>query len=172
MARYNLLKLRKTLGLTQQELAKRLNLSQGFLSSVESGRNPFPDDRVEDLQAIFPNENLDNYLIQKSSGRSIAIGNNNKSSDIRINDPESLKALLSIIRSESLDVKTSDDKTDEQQSRGVGVPFDKLIEQNSKLQDELMKSQKRVMELLEENAKLKVQLAGLGVKQEDSYKTQ
>ena len=63
MARYDLKKLRAAYKLTQKELADKLNVTQGFLSSVEKWRNPFPDERIDDLQRVFPDADLDTYEV-------------------------------------------------------------------------------------------------------------
>ncbi len=52
MARYNIAQLRKDEGMTQQELASRLKISQGFLSSIETAKNNFPADKVEILKNL------------------------------------------------------------------------------------------------------------------------
>lgn len=93
MARYDLPRLRKTLQMTQSKLAQLLQISQGFLSSVENGRNPFPDERVDDLQKIFPNEDLSDYEVTEQKALS-SIGSDNLFSQVQVNDPETFKALM------------------------------------------------------------------------------
>lgn len=97
MARYDFQKLRSDHNITQKELADKLKLSQGFLSSVEKWRNPFPDDRVQDLQAVFPNTDLTQYEVDEDTLPDRSIGSHNKFSQIDINNPEVLKKLLDIV---------------------------------------------------------------------------
>lgn len=61
MARYDLARFRREHCLTQKQLAEALSVTQGFLSSVENGRTPFPEERRKDFEKAFPNLNLDDY---------------------------------------------------------------------------------------------------------------
>lgn len=94
MARFDLTRLRKEHGITQKELAEKLGLSQGFLSSVESHRNSFPEERVKDLQSIFPDTNLADYDLAGNIPSGTNIGSNNNQSKVNINDDTNIKVLL------------------------------------------------------------------------------
>lgn len=61
MARYDLARFRREHCLTQKQLAEALSVTQGFLSSVENGRTPFPEERRKDFEKAFPGVNLDEY---------------------------------------------------------------------------------------------------------------
>lgn len=61
MARYDLARFRREHNLTQKQLAEALSVTQGFLSSVENGRTPFPEERRKDFEKAFPNVSLDDY---------------------------------------------------------------------------------------------------------------
>lgn len=95
MARYDLKKLRAAYKLTQKELADKLNITQGFLSSVEKWRNPFPDERIDDLQSVFPDADLDTYEVPEAEVQKM-IGSGNLSSKVDINDPEMVRQAMSI----------------------------------------------------------------------------
>lgn len=99
MARYRLLELRKENGKTQKQLAHDLGITQGFLSSVENGRNPFPDERVEDLRKVFPGVDLSKYEVGEEDYPHYleTIGSNNRFSEVRINDPETLRQMLELL---------------------------------------------------------------------------
>ena len=71
MARYDLKKLRTAYKITQKELADKLNVTQGFLSSVEKWRNPFPDERIDDLQRVFPDADLTDYEVPERATHSV-----------------------------------------------------------------------------------------------------
>ncbi len=86
MARYDFQKLRSDHNITQKELADKLKLS-----------HPFPDDRVQDLQAVFPNTDLSQYEVDEDTLPDRSIGSHNKFSQIDINNPEVLKKLLDIV---------------------------------------------------------------------------
>lgn len=95
MARYDLKKLRTAYKITQKELADKLNVTQGFLSSVEKWRNPFPDERIDDLQSVFPDADLEAYEVPEDKVKEM-IGSGNSSSEVDINDPEVVKHAMSI----------------------------------------------------------------------------
>ena len=61
MAKYDLARFRREHSLTQKQLAEALSVTQGFLSSVENGRTPFPEERRKDFEKAFPGVNLDEY---------------------------------------------------------------------------------------------------------------
>lgn len=154
MPRYNIANLRKDAGMTQQELARRLNLSQGFLSSVETGRNPFPTERIDDLKNIFPDIDLENYLLDDTMNRyGYEVGNNNNDCQIHINDPEALKALISVMSSQNPEERNPAEVLSIQ----IGNLFqriDKLNERNERLMDKIEKANMRIYELMEENNRL------------------
>lgn len=106
MARYDLKRLRTEYKITQKELADKLKVTQGFLSSVEKWRNPFPDDRIEDLQRVFPDVDLSAYEVPEAEVQKM-IGSNNNSSDFDINDPEILKQAMDLAKSASATLEKS-----------------------------------------------------------------
>lgn len=63
MAKYDLQKFRRERNMTQIQLAKALGVSQGFLSGMETGRNPFPDERRKNFTEAFPDVDLEAYLL-------------------------------------------------------------------------------------------------------------
>lgn len=65
MARYNLVKLRKSQNMNQRELAQRLNMTQSFLSAIENGKSPLPLEKEARLADIFPDSNLSDFLIEE-----------------------------------------------------------------------------------------------------------
>ena len=65
MAKYDLTKFRQDVRLTQKELANILHITQGFMSSIETGRNQFPRERRVLIEEAFPEYNLDDYLIEE-----------------------------------------------------------------------------------------------------------
>lgn len=49
--------------MTQIQLAKALGVSQGFLSGMETGRNPFPEERRKNFAEAFPDVDLEDYRL-------------------------------------------------------------------------------------------------------------
>ncbi len=106
MARYDLKKLRTAYKITQKELADKLNVTQGFLSSVEKWRNPFPDERIDDLQSVFPDADLEAYEVPEDKVKEM-IGSGNSSSEVDINDPEVVKQAMSIASAAGVSLEKS-----------------------------------------------------------------
>ena len=109
MARYNLVALRKEAQMSQKELADRLGISQGFLSNVENGRSPFPEERIEELQAIFPDIDISKYEITDEA-KNTSIGSNN--SNITINESRIMEQ-FGILLEKAISKDESGDITDE-----------------------------------------------------------
>ena len=61
MGRIDIAQLRKSLGLSQSELAQKLQVNQSFLSAIENGRSPLPSDKEARLAEIFPDIDLSEY---------------------------------------------------------------------------------------------------------------
>lgn len=152
MARYDLKKLRAAYKLTQKELADKLKITQGFLSSVEKWRNPFPDERIDDLQNVFPDADLSDYEVPEEKVKEM-VENNNTASDLKINDPEVLKRVMSLASAAGVtmekaredavrDAKYWRDRFDE-----VEKEAKKLRTDNAELREEIW----RLKELLLEN---------------------
>lgn len=154
MARYDLPRLRKTLNMTQKELARLLKVTQGFLSSVENGRNPFPDDRVEDLQSVFPDADLSDYEVTPPTAQT-TIGSGNSQSDITVNDPETLKAMMQIIR--------ENNKDEQQVVEGASSRLFEMQDRIMALTDELEKTRKEKYELKDEIYRLQDLLRQNGI---------
>lgn len=131
MARYRLLELRKEHGKTQKQLAHDLGITQGFLSSVENGRNPFPDERVEDLRKLFPGVDLTEYEIPEDDYPRYleTIGSNNRFSEVRINDPDTLRQMLELLERVNRDTDKAKDCDEDEIKR--------LREENARLSHRL-----------------------------------
>lgn len=131
MARYRLLELRKEHGKTQKKLAEELGITQGFLSSVENGRNPFPDERVEDLRKAFPGVDLTEYEVGEDDYPRYleTIGSNNKFSEVRINDPETLRQMLELLERVNRDTDKAKNSDEDEIKR--------LREENARLSRQL-----------------------------------
>ena len=163
MARYDLPRLRKTHNMTQSELARLLKISQGFLSSVEKGKNPFPDDRIDDLQSIFPEIDLSEYEITYTVPQTL-IGSDNSQSDVTVNDPATLNAMLQIIR----ETNKYEQQITEANSNRMFEMQDRILT----LTDELEKTRKDKYELKEEILRLRGLLRENGIDYEEKIENQ
>jgi len=164
MARYRLLELRKEHGKTQKQLAHDLGITQGFLSSVENGRNPFPDERVEDLRKLFPGVDLTKYEVPEDDYPRYleTIGSNNRFSEVRINDPDTLRQMLELLERVNRDTDKAKDCDEDEIKR--------LREENARLSHRLEEarakydaSRDKEIELREEVWRLREILTSHGI---------
>lgn len=160
MARYDLRRLRTEHKITQKDLAEKLKVTQGFLSSVEKWRNPFPDERIGDLQMAFPDIDLSEYEVAEEDIPKENVGSFNKHSDININDSKLLSQLLDLIgisstsveqthetvRAEVMDWRTRYDKLNDTLEE-TRKERDKLYRENYEFRAEIF----RLKELLMKN---------------------
>lgn len=63
MPRFDITRLRKENGMSQSELANRLQITQSFLSAIENGKSPLPIEKEEMLIGIFGLSNLNDYIL-------------------------------------------------------------------------------------------------------------
>lgn len=63
MKRFQLARFRKDHNMSQKDLAEKLSITQGFLSSIENGRSPLPVGKLNKLFEIFDVDNIDDYYV-------------------------------------------------------------------------------------------------------------
>lgn len=152
MARYDLKKLRTAYKITQKGLADKLNVTQGFLSSVEKWRNPFPDERIDDLQRVFPDADLTDYEVPEEHVKEM-IGSGNSSSEVDINDPEVIKQAMSLASAAGVSLEKSREDA-VREMKYWRERFDELEKETKKLRSDnsdLREEVWRLKELLLEN---------------------
>ena len=66
MPRYDISRIRKEHGMSQSELAQRLQITQSFLSAIENGRSPLPIEKEEKLREVFSSYDLSSYIQDKT----------------------------------------------------------------------------------------------------------
>ena len=64
MPRYDIARLRKEKGMSQSELASRLQITQSFLSAIENGKSPLPIEKEDMLCEIFNISDLNSLIIK------------------------------------------------------------------------------------------------------------
>lgn len=67
MPRYDISRLRKENGMSQNELANILQMTQSFLSAIENGKSPLPIEKEEKLCEVFGIHDLNDYVIDKKT---------------------------------------------------------------------------------------------------------
>lgn len=153
MARYDLRKLRTDYKITQKELADKLKVTQGFLSSVEKWRNPFPDERIDDLQNAFPDVDLSAYEVPEEEVPKMMVGSNNNSSQFDINDPALVKQAITLASSANITLEKAREEA-VREAKYWRDRYDALEEETKKLRTEntdLREEVWRLKELLLEN---------------------
>ena len=60
--RYDIARLRKEHGMSQSELAQRIQVKQSFLSAIENGRSPLPADKEQRILELFGLTSLQAYV--------------------------------------------------------------------------------------------------------------
>ncbi|MDE6301834.1 MAG: helix-turn-helix domain-containing protein [Muribaculaceae bacterium] len=73
MPRIDIAQLRKSLGISQSELAQKLQINQSFLSAIENGRSPLPQEKENRLAEIFPDVDFSEFMMEpeRDSAKSI-----------------------------------------------------------------------------------------------------
>lgn len=66
MGRIDLVRFRKSEGVSQRKLAEMLDIKPSFLSAIENGRSRLPEDKVEKLYSIYGKEALEDFHIENS----------------------------------------------------------------------------------------------------------
>lgn len=59
---FNLQNFRKSLHLSQRQIADNLNISQAFYSQMECGVRNVKEDIVNQLRVLYPNSNIDSFM--------------------------------------------------------------------------------------------------------------
>ena len=67
MPRFDISRLRKENGMSQNELANILQMTQSFLSAIENGKSPLPIEKEGKLCEVFGLSNLDDYILDTKS---------------------------------------------------------------------------------------------------------
>lgn len=140
MAKYDIKKLRQESKMRQQDLAKALGVSQGFLSSIENGKNLFPYDRIDLLQRAFPDKDIEKYellddITSSNLESSGSVGSGNTLSTLNINSPEALKILSEFLTEYSKRVQAEDEK----QKQSISHEAELVDRQNNQLRDKIDK---------------------------------
>lgn len=65
MARIDVARLRKEHGMSQIQLASKLQITQSFLSAIENGRSPLPPEKESKIMEIFSLPSLHAYTISE-----------------------------------------------------------------------------------------------------------
>lgn len=118
MAKYDLARFRREHNLTQKQLAEALSVTQGFLSSVENGRTPFPEERRKDFEKAFPGTDLDEY-------RSF----DDMAEEIKDMNPQQKRGFMSQIHQAISQILMGDEEDFDDENSDAGLGFGGMREQ-------------------------------------------
>lgn len=144
MKKIDLLRLRKTAGLSQKELADRLNVQPSFLSAIENGRSRFPEEKVEKLKEIFDIEDLDIFMVDDTQDNTVIPPHTHPT-----DETDSLSQLLRHIHNLAHKNDSFESKKDFMER------IDYLSARNDKLSERLDILRETIDQLREENYRLK-----------------
>ncbi len=156
MAKYDLQKFRRERSLTQIQLAKALGVSQGFLSGMETGRNPFPEERRKNFAEAFPDVDLEAYLLPEKEPVKVTTAEYEDIEAAR----DGVRKMVREVRIETGETKREDAAEREKAAHRRSPEFQKYLEAvtyrfNSNDPDfELPTMREKHAELLEENDNL------------------
>lgn len=156
MAKYDLQKFRRERNLTQIQLAKALGVSQGFLSGMETGRNPFPEERRKNFATAFPDVDLEDYLLPEKEPVKVTVTEYEDLEAAR----EGVHKKVKEVRYETGEIRRQDAEEKEKAAHRHSPEFTKYLDAvtyrfNSNDPDfEVPTMRERLAEILEENDNL------------------
>lgn len=156
VAKYDLQKFRRERSLTQIQLAKALGVSQGFLSGMETGRNPFPEERRKNFAEAFPDVDLEAYLLPE---KELVKGTTTEYEDLEA-ARNGVQKMVREVRVETGESKREDAAEKEKAAHRRSPEFKKYLDAVTFIFDsnnpdfELPTMKERLADLLEENDNL------------------
>ena len=154
MKKIDLLRLRKTLGLSQKELAGRLAVRPSFLSAIENGRSRFPDEKTERLKEIAGMDSLDEFMVEDTPDTQAVPPHTHI-----LDEADSLSGLLRHIHN----LAHKNDAVDREREKELTDRIDFLSKRNDRLSDRIDELRLAVDSLREENYRLKTLLLSKGI---------
>lgn len=165
MKKFQLTRFRKDQKMSQKDLAKALCITQGFLSSIENGRSPLPQGKLDMLVELFDVKNINDYMVDDGELTDVA---ENESAPIpttqqlsqsqvmnsvlKWNSDEVMKKLITVVEDTIKDavVKKQDDKRSEyaeatKRADHLASELDKARAENFKLSKRELAYQKLLM---------------------------
>jgi len=81
---FDLKRFRKDLRISQTALAEKLGIGQSFISQIESGKDPMPDNFIEKLADIYHVENISDYNVENRVKEQMNYGGGHEQSNYRL----------------------------------------------------------------------------------------
>lgn len=150
MSRLDLVRLRKSAGMSQRELAERLKVRQSFLSAIENGRSRLPEEKLDKIKRIFNLDNLDSYMT-KEAETDITVPPHSHP----VSEGDAIAGLLKHIHDEAHRMSGTGETQTLSRISELEERNDFLSRRNDQLSDRLDKLREQIDSLREENFKLK-----------------
>lgn len=149
MKRLDLLKLRKTVGMSQRELADLLCVQPSFLSAIENGRSRFPEEKLERLKEVAGIENLERFMAEDCADLRPVPPHTHS-----VDESDTLTQLLKHIHAQA----HKGEDAARSRERELEERLDYLSARNDRLSDRIDELRSQVDALREENFRLREQL--------------
>lgn len=154
MAKYDLKTLRKDLGINQEVMAAKLDVTQGFISRLEQGHKPMPHSLEDKFRMVFPEIDLAKYEIDENSLHINANGskgsanyNSKVSTDGPIKDVVACFKEQDKIINETLRILRADLESERKRSAELDERLTKLSDENRELLIEKMQKENTILKL-------------------------
>lgn len=156
MKKLDLLKIRKSLNLSQKELADRLAVQPSFISAIENGRSRFPEEKLEKLREIAGLESLEDFMTEESQETAVVPPHTHL-----LDESDSISQLLRHIHNLA---HKNDEAPDKNRESRLLERIEILSRRNDSLSERLDDLRLTVDTLREENYRLKELLVENGIK--------
>lgn len=155
--RYDWKRFREDHGLTQKELAEKLEITKPFMSNIESGKSQFPTDRLSKLTPYYPDVNFDNYAVPED----VVKNQSDNKDSLNINDPEFVKSITEMVTKLVLTYQSQERKNISEIEKITSRDHESLVRSNEKLRDILDAKNDKIEELNDKIAALQEQILAL-----------
>ncbi|MDE6769252.1 MAG: helix-turn-helix domain-containing protein [Muribaculaceae bacterium] len=159
MGRIDLVKLRKRAGMSQRELADRLQVRPSFLSAIENGRSRMPEEKLEKIKEIFELNSLEEYMIEEATETLIPQHSHIPPHTHTNEQSDSITQFLNHFH----DLAHQRDKTTSAPDADTIARIDFLMKRNDRLSERVDDLRDEVDKLREENLRLKELLVKNGI---------
>lgn len=161
MLRIDLLKIRKTAGLSQRQLAEMLAVRPSFLSAIENGRSRFPEDKIERLLEICGIDDIAPFVTQDDIEASAPVPPHTHPHTH--GDDAVITHILEHIHSEAHSRPSSDRQINEKIINILEGQVNRLMDTVNKLYDQMHEQHKEYSKMSEENIRLRWLLRSHGI---------
>ena len=145
MGRVDLVRLRRRAGISQRELAERLQVRPSFLSAIENGKSRLPDEKLDKIKEIFELDSLDDYMMDDYADSAVPPHTHT------LDEGDTLTQLLNHIH----DLAHKRDRSHAVVDADVLSRIEFLTRRNDRLSDRIDELREEIDDLREENLRLK-----------------